>query len=311
MKLVSALSAFSIFSTLFMPAVHADDFTKIGQQLNAEFSAMKNKQTAIDIARAADGTIYFLGVEKQTLVASVPHEQDGVVEWKTVDLSQTLINSGGATSLSADENGQIVLASEGGTQTFSSVQRDGTVALEVADETPMINVKMSEKKASPGMAAGFTAGYLTGLGFALRQTFDNGWGYQVGMGGISDKNSTNADLGIEIMKVLDQRQKIRFYAMAGATAFYSKNKYCEYKPTEPGVDPVPCVDRTEQKGSYNVGIGIGAEIRPAGFEENGFAFAVELPIWVALDHAEGKGVTFNAFHGIPIPSISIVYYFKH
>jgi len=163
-----------------------------------------------------------------------------------------------------------------------------------------------------GMAAGFTAGLLSGLGFAYKQFFGNGWGMAIGFGGISQNGGeVDANIGAELMRILDEKERVRFYALFGVSSFYSRYKEYDYSypsnPEHPDYQE-PTYHFTNE-ASYNFGVGLGIEWAPAGFKENGVSFSFELPFAVSLLHKEAQGVSFNGIK--PIPSVSIVYYFKH
>lgn len=191
-------------------------------------------------------------------------------------------------------------------------------SVSIDDVEPMIETTAPEKaelKSSSGMAAGLTAGLLSGLGFAFRQYFDNGWGYHIGFAGYGNKASVAADIGFEVLRVLDETSKARFYALAGTSVYYSRDQI--FTPTEPPVyDPNNPKPHDSQGGTYsyqnstryNFGVGIGLEWAPATLNMNGVAFAIELPLSVTFIKTDRQNLEFDSI--FPIPSASIVYYFK-
>lgn len=233
------------------------------------------------------------------LAVDVVKNNDGTVEISSPDTGvKTVVQK------TADEQIIVTATDSNGKE----MNRVVIPAAEISEDDNMIAANQGEY--SPGMATGFAAGFITGLGFTLRQNFENGLGYQVTAGGISSANSTSADVGLILMKALDERPKLRFYALAGGAIFYTKNQQWVPDSNPSPENPNPSGTMKDVSSTtYNVGGGIGAEFRPSSFGEKGFAISIELPLWLQFD--EKDGVTkFTGFHGIPIPSVSVVYYFK-
>jgi hypothetical protein len=171
-----------------------------------------------------------------------------------------------------------------------------------ANEAP----RSDEPKVDSGNGLGFTAGLLSGVGIAYRRHFASRWGVQVGGVAFGDKSNLFLSVGVNVMRTLSLTQRIRFYAVFGASTFYSGSEGYTYR-TDCGIstDPKACdpVDTGWQNSaSLNFGAGIGMEFLLA----KNLGLALELPITMMLD-INDQGVEFGRVY--PIPTGSLVYYF--
>jgi hypothetical protein len=160
-----------------------------------------------------------------------------------------------------------------------------------------------------GNGLGFSAGLLSGIGIAYRRHFANKWGVQVAGVAFGDRSSLLASLGVNLMRTLSMTQKVRFYAVFGASTFYSGSQGYDYSSI-----PVNCYEVGGEKAceptstgwvssaSLNFGAGLGMEFTLA----KNLGLAVELPITVMLD-INDQGLTFGRVY--PIPTGSLIYYF--
>lgn len=284
-----------------------------------------------DEIELSNGKLYSLskGAEKSTIDTFIRNSGEWVKASETVintenlsDIKGLHAEADGSITLNAFDNNRnenvVVVYSDHGTNSLSEQDRVSTAEIQAKmSEDSMIQI-VDSKATDPakkttyqsGKGAGFTAGLLTGLGFAFREFFGNGWGLSIGAGGLSSNGSVDANAGVEIMKVLDEKEKMRFYALMGVSSFYSRTQ--QWRQTNPDpAHPEYVTGETyfASDASYNFGVGLGIEWAPAGFANNGISFAFELPLAVSLKHVESQGVSFLGIR--PIPSISIVYYFKH
>lgn len=164
-------------------------------------------------------------------------------------------------------------------------------------------------EADSGNGLGFTAGLLSGVGLAYRRHFANKWGVQVGGIAFGDKSSLLLSLGVNVMRTLSMTQKIRFYAVFGASTFYSGSQGYDYAavPVDcySSADPKACDPREtgwQNSASLNFGAGIGMEFMLA----KNLGLALELPVTVMLDITDTSLVFGRVY---PIPTGSLVYYF--
>lgn len=246
-----------------------------------------------------------------------------------VDISDKIATVDSVKNLKVEENGMItvegsdLVTHEPVVLLTQSSEKIPVTQLQqkMRDSEDIINIEqktadekseaVKEQKYTPGKAAGFTAGLITGLGFAYRQFFANGWGYHVGFGGIGDKNSIDANIGAQVMKVLDETSKARFYLLSGVSTYYSKSSYTRpvepYDPNDPS-KPTEFETISENRLTYNVGVGLGLEWAPAGLANKGVSFSVELPLLIYFDQLNDTGVTFGGLR--TIPAASIIYYFS-
>jgi hypothetical protein len=160
-----------------------------------------------------------------------------------------------------------------------------------------------------GNGLGFTAGLLSGVGLAYRRHFASKWGVQVGGIAFGDKSNLMLSLGVNVMRTLSMTQKIRFYAVFGASTFYSGTQGYDYSgvPVDcySSADPKACAPREtgwQNSASLNFGAGIGMEFMLA----KNLGLALELPVTVMLDITD-TSLAFGRVY--PIPTGSLVYYF--
>lgn len=221
---------------------------------------------------------------------------------------------------SKGETGDSGISSEAVKFDVTPVNEDGVVKFVSSDAEPMIETTApTEKlKSSPGSAIGLTAGLITGLGFAYRQFFDNGWGLNVGLAGWVDNPSKSsfANIGAEVMRVLDEGENARFYVLAGTSFYYWGEQVYDpgnppaYDPNDPKpTDPPQGTYSHQDTMRYNIGAGIGLEWSPGlAAKKKNIALAIELPISLMLKQTRGQGVVIDGIR--PIPSAAIIYYFK-
>jgi hypothetical protein len=190
----------------------------------------------------------------------------------------------------------------------------------IPNETFEANVQAATQKVKIEEAKngglGFTAGLISGLGFAYRKHFENSFGVQVGGIGWGDQNSSFASVGAEVIKTISRTEKIRFYALGGASIFRKNQKdYADYSPCYPPISPTdprpggpPVVDcqptiSDRTTGTLNFGAGLGIEFTPSKH----IGISIELPVTLMLDLEKTNRFKRNGIY--PIPSISLVYYF--
>jgi|GEM_PF-5535308 len=153
--------------------------------------------------------------------------------------------------------------------------------------------------------AGITAGLLSGLGFAYRKFFGNRLGMNIGFGALSSNGEIQAGLGLELLRVFDEREKVRFLGILGVSSFYSRDKIVDY--SNPNGIPV---EYFQDEASFNFGAGIGIEWAPGGFKNRGVAFSFELPLTFRTLLTEGQdGLKFVGI--APVPSATLVYNFSN
>lgn len=154
--------------------------------------------------------------------------------------------------------------------------------------------------------AGFTAGLISGLGFAFRKFYASGFGFNIGAGALVQANgSVGTSIGLELLFTLAAKEKARFLLVTGASSFYTKDVYTDY--VGPNADPV---ERIYSETSANFGLGLGIEWAPSGFKENGVTMALEVPLTVRfLTTSTTKGFKLNGL--APIPSFTLIYNFKN
>ena len=160
-----------------------------------------------------------------------------------------------------------------------------------------------------GNGLGFTAGLLSGVGIAYRRHFANKWGVQVGGIAFGDRSNLFASVGVNVMRTLSMTQKVRFYAVFGASTFYTGSEGYDYSTI-----PADCYNSADPKAceptamgwvnsaSLNFGAGLGMEFMLA----KNLGLAIELPITVMLD-INDSGLAFGRVY--PIPTGSLIYYF--
>lgn len=169
-----------------------------------------------------------------------------------------------------------------------------------------------------GSAAGFTAGLLSGLGFAFRHYFNSGNGYHVGGAFWGNSDSYNFNVSSEYLHMLSFSDNTRFYALGGASVFYSANQEQIYDPAPVPVDPTTPPKDTSTTASvktkkvtdssYNAGLGLGIEWVPSGWQNKSISFIMELHF--VFSWKESTDVRLK-YSGVSlIPSASIMYYLR-
>jgi hypothetical protein len=152
---------------------------------------------------------------------------------------------------------------------------------------------------------GFTAGLVSGLGFAYRRNFANNFGMQIGGSGWASRDESFLSLGGEAIRTISRSDRTRLYWMAGTSVFRSTGPYYNYNDCYPVTPAAPvCVpsqtDRTT--GSLNFGAGIGLE-----FTGRRVGGSLEVPVSLMLDIEEGHRFERKGIY--PIPGVSLIYYF--
>lgn len=197
------------------------------------------------------------------------------------------------------------------TRELRVVQTIPTEKFEESLQAATQKVKLEESKRG---GLGFTAGLISGLGFAYRKHFENSFGIQVGGIGWGDQNSSFTSVGAEIIKTISRSEKVRFYALGGTSIFRRNQKdYQDYStcyaapgdPRSPTPPPDVCIPVTGDRttGTLNFGAGLGFEFTPSKH----IGISLELPVTLMLDLEKTKRFKRQGIY--PIPSISLVYYF--
>ena len=134
--------------------------------------------------------------------------------------------------------------------------------------------------AQPRQGVGFAVGSTSGVGFAWRQIFANGWGYQVaGAGGYLSVNPVNGpswSLGLQATKDLSVCDWGRFYAVGGVQ---------DLQIAAPSL--------------LNVGAGVGVEMGGTP----GVTVSFELPLVFGYRFGDNAGPA----HLLPIPNLLLIF----
>ena len=250
-------------------------------------------------------------------------------EWRAQDASQALAGAGTASRLTTLPDGNLVFTVESkgrepevllvrgpGSETDRYQVLETMPESAIAERAEAIAESLakaasnnSEPALESGNGLGFSAGLLSGIGIAYRRHFANKWGVQVAGIAFGDRSSLLGSLGVNLMRTLSMTQKVRFYAVFGASAFYSGSQGYDYSSI-----PVDCYSSSDPKaceptstgwvnaGSLNFGAGLGMEFTLT----RNLGLAVELPVTVMLD-INNDGLTFGRVY--PIPTGSLIYYF--
>jgi hypothetical protein len=185
----------------------------------------------------------------------------------------------------------------------STVQRATSPALQL----PAPTASAATIDQGSGHGLGFTAGLLSGLGFAYRRHFANKLGIQ--LGGIAWGNRTDSfvSFGAEAIRTLSHSDRTRFYGVVGTSLFRDNGQFLDYSGcyADPGRPPAEscAVEVRRTTGSLAFGAGIGMEFS-AG-RHIGVSFEVPLSLMLDLDTSD----RFNRKGIYPIPSMSVIYYF--
>ena len=176
-----------------------------------------------------------------------------------------------------------------------------------AQTPPPVPTSGSPAKASAGarQGVGFTAGLISGLGFAYRRNFANNFGMQIGGSGWASRDESFLSLGGEALRTISRSDRTTLYWVAGASLFRSTSPYYDYNDCYPVTQASPVcapsgTDRTT--GSLNLGVGIGLEFRGTRI-----GVSLEVPVSLMLDIE--KGHRFDRKGVYPIPGVSLIYYF--
>jgi hypothetical protein len=143
-------------------------------------------------------------------------------------------------------------------------------------------------------------------------------GGNIAVGGIASQNSSNISAGIEIMKTLDETETIRFFALGGVGYHHNSNTYQTTDTTTPAnpgdpMNPPPMIEETDHDTTINAGVGLGVEYAPSGLKKKGVAFSLDCAYAVTFEKLTNNYTANKSMHytGLaPLPSFSIIYYFK-
>jgi len=186
--------------------------------------------------------------------------------------------------------------------------------VDTAANTIFLNEKAKQRKHDAafgtGNGYGFAAGLASGVGLAYRHHFENKWGVQIAGIGYGNPNHLFGDAGFEVIRTLHLAEKVRFYALAATSVFYSNNYQQDYSTCtpQPGskTDPTqPCNPPLEWRrtGNLNFATGIGMEYHVT--KNLGISFDVPLSVQIDISNQSQR-----KFQGITwIPSASLIYYF--
>lgn len=215
----------------------------------------------------------------------------------------------------SDLDGEVVLISDSGKNHGRYEILERIPESRIAERAEAMAASIATGSGSPqveadsGNGLGFTAGLLSGVGLAYRRHFASKWGVQVGGIAFGDKSNLMLSLGVNVMRTLSMTQKIRFYAVFGASTFYSGSQGYDYAAVpvdcHSSADPKACDPREtgwQNSASLNFGAGIGMEFMLA----KNLGLALELPVTVMLDITD-TSLAFGRVY--PIPTGSLVYYF--
>jgi hypothetical protein len=147
---------------------------------------------------------------------------------------------------------------------------------------------------------GFTAGLVSGVGFAYRRHFANKFGLQIGGSGWAGRDESFLNLGGEVIRTLSRSDRSRLYLVAGTSIWrYRQPDYGDTRCV-PVAQGTPACPPTQQRttGSANLGAGIGLE-----FAGSHVGLSLEVPISLMLDLEDAHLSIY------PIPGVSLVYYF--
>lgn len=246
--------------------------------------------------------------------------------WVRVPGSRSAIGMGDASGLTALPDGNVAVRVRASSNQENTIRilnpAEGFVQLDAVSETRIAEsmaaresriaagvIEVTEErrddeepKYDTGNGMGFGAGLQAGIGIAYRRHFASRWGVQVAGIAWGDADNLKGILGATLMRTLSKAQSARFYALAGASAFYSSHRTYEYVCPAPS-DPIgPCqeIDRGVRGNvTLNFGVGIGMEFTIA----KRLGLSLELPITLQFERGEGfKGV-------YPVPNAALIYYF--
>ncbi len=290
--------------------------------------------TVLELALSKDKSLFVLARsnEKSNLYAYQMSSQNGARSWQKSDLTADTSAIQSVHSLHAEKDGRVSVvgidsASGEEVMEFYSTGKDSNaVTLTKVDQLDAAMIEVSETKAkakveekegtyTKGTGLGFSAGFLSGIGFAFRKFYSNGFGTNIAAGAIATDNRVNVSAGLEIMKTLDETESFRFFALTGAGYNYDSNKYSmpdPNSPHDPMSDPV-MIETTDKDTTINVGIGLGVEYAPAGLQKKGIALSLDCAYAVRFEKQNNYYTNNKDMHyaGLaPMPSFSIIYYFR-
>ncbi len=185
-----------------------------------------------------------------------------------------------------------------------------TVSVETVEARANTLIATEDKapKIESGNGLGFAAGALAGVGIAYRRHFANKWGIQIAGIAFGDASNLSGSLGVNMIRTLSRSQRVRFYALAGVSTFYSGFQASETAPWGSAecneTNPTCPVISTDWQNNVllNFGAGIGMEIELT----RNLGLALELPITVMLNLGNREPLLNGVY---PIPSASLIYYF--
>ncbi len=290
-------------------------------------------KTQQEIELGRDGQLYHLTVGEGRPELAAIVAQDG--DWSkslSIDYSDLLLGKLFPRNLKAEADGRISVEAiefkskmpvlvlinplDRSVETLPLFKvKEALESLDEAKKEQSDNDSEESSDYAKGSGLGFSAGFLAGLGFAYRQMFASGWGFHIAAGGYADESSVDANVGIELLRVLDETNKVRFYALAGSSLYYSSSKYLVYDYATTPCEDKECYTGVMESGryessrssTYNFGIGLGIEYAPAGLRAKGLSMTFELPIFVRFVNRSDR----SGFGGIaPWPSVTLIYYFR-
>jgi hypothetical protein len=181
---------------------------------------------------------------------------------------------------------------------------------------PTTTPKSPAKKKAPlhsGFGLGFAGGATSGLGFAYRHHFKNGWGFHTAGIGFGQRDFVFLNLGANGMVTFARAWLVRFYGVFGAMGVYSLDRQYDWSDCERAVavpengEPVDCQEKDlglKSEFLFIPGAGVGMEFH---FTDH-IGFSLELPvsIWLPFDE---NGLVGEGFQILPVPNASLIYYF--
>jgi hypothetical protein len=290
---------------------------------SAHFEIEMDRKDNVTYVMQVDGYWYLNGIRKG---------QNG---WKKLSAFSGMSGRGEVRNLTALPDGKLALtvvsqpgraaevllieaaASSSGQGSYQVIESIPEAAVEARATEMVASIADTTVDYASGSGFGFAAGLQSGLGMAYRRHFANKWGVQVAGIAWGDSNNIFANLGGSVMWTLSKSQSVRFYALAGASVYYSGQYGWDYvscpEPTKPdGLENgASCGSETQswQSGtSLNFGLGVGMEIMVA----KRLGLALELPLTLMLRTGSSSSCDNGSFcfGGVyPIPNGSLIYYF--
>ncbi|MEK7691926.1 MAG: hypothetical protein AAB425_13005 [Bdellovibrionota bacterium] len=234
--------------------------------------------------------------------------------WAVTDGTRSVGGEGFAHDAHALPGNVLAVTTESGSSQASNVvlvaAESGNLAVSDSISTKDVEIAMDSEVYETTSGLGFAAGLQSAIGLAYRKHFENKWGIQVAAGGFGNADRVDVNIGATVMRTLHKAQVVRFYALAGASAFYEgySNWVAEAPCTVPEGEKDSCtreeaVTEWASSAMINVGLGLGIEFRL--FKRVGLAFELPFTATFAIAGSEGSG--FQSLY--MIPNGSLIYYF--